>query len=77
VPPALQSGIRPLLVWVALVGWRTARGVEVPDEAPPAGLRLAMAQQWVAWRAARAAEAGRFRWRWQAPVAAASSSHTS
>jgi hypothetical protein len=77
VQPALQSAIRPLLVWTALVGWRSARGLEVPDEAPPGSLRLAMAQQWVAWRAARAAEAGRFRWRWQAPAAAAANTRTS
>jgi hypothetical protein len=77
VQPALQSGIRPLLVWAALVGWRSERGVDVPDEAPPAGLRLAVAQQWVAWRAARAAEAGRFRWRWQAPMPSAPSTHAS
>jgi hypothetical protein len=51
--------------------------VDVPDEAPPAGLRLAVAQQWVAWRAARAAEAGRFRWRWQAPMPSAPSTHAS
>lgn len=61
---SLQPTLRPLLVWVALVGWRSARNLEIPDEASPLGLRLAMAQQWVAWRAARAAQAGSFRWRW-------------
>jgi hypothetical protein len=65
LPPALQPALRPLLVWVALVGWRTARGIAVPDEAPPPGVWLGLAQQWVAWRAARAAEAGAFRWRWR------------
>jgi hypothetical protein len=65
LPPTLQPALRPLLVWVALVGWRTARGIEVPDEAPPQGVWLGLAQQWVAWRAARAAEAGAFRWRWR------------
>lgn len=70
VQPAQQPALRPLLVWLALVGWRTARGLEAPDEAPPAGLCLGLVQQWVAWRAARAAEAGRFRWQWRTEAAA-------
>jgi hypothetical protein len=74
--PAQQRAMRPLLVWAALVGWRSSRGLQVPDESPPVGLRLAMAQQWVAWRAARAAEAGLFRWRWPRPAAAAPSDNT-
>ncbi len=69
--PALQPALRPLLVWVALVGWRTARGLEVADEAAPGSLRLGIAQQWVAWRAARAAQAGAFRFDWPHSSAAA------
>lgn len=63
--PAWQPALRPLLVWVALVGWRCQQQLAVADEAAPPGLRLALAQQWQAWRSARAAESGRFKWRWQ------------
>lgn len=67
--PALQPTLRPLLVWVALVGWRTAAALDIPDEVAPLGFRLGMAQQWVAWRAARAAGNGSFRFRWTRPAA--------
>jgi hypothetical protein len=71
--PALQTEVCPLLVWTALVGWRTARGIEVADEAAPSGWWAGASQQWIAWSAARAAQAGRFRWRWQWPAPAAPS----
>lgn len=67
LPPAMQPTLRPLLVWVALVGWRCEQRLEVPDESAPPGARLALAQQWLAWRSARAAAAGAFRWHWSAP----------
>jgi hypothetical protein len=67
--PAMQPQLRPLLVWTALVGWRCEQRVEVSDESAPPGLRLALAQQWLAWRSARAADAGTFRWRWSATAA--------
>ncbi len=68
--PALQPTLRPLLVWVALVGWRCEQRLEVPDESAPPGLRLALAQQWRAWRTARAAQAGTYQWRWRIAPAA-------
>lgn len=66
--PPVQSALRPLLVWVALVGWRCQQRLDIPDEAAPPGLRLALAQQWLAWRSARAAQAGTFHWRWSAAL---------
>lgn len=59
IAPQDQPALRPLLVWAALALRRAARGVLIAPHAPgPASLAL-LADNFHAWRAARAADAGR------------------
>jgi hypothetical protein len=59
IAPRDQPALRPLLVWAALALRRTLRGDVAPADAPgPAALAL-LGDNLHAWRAARAADAGR------------------
>jgi hypothetical protein len=59
IAPRDQPALRPLLVWAALALRRAARGATGAPHAPgPASLAL-LADNLHAWRAARAADAGR------------------
>jgi len=59
IAPLDQPALRPLLVWAALALRRARRGEAAPPDAPvPAPLAL-LGDNFHAWRAARAADAGR------------------
>jgi hypothetical protein len=59
IAPRDQPALRPLLVWAALALRRARRGDAAPPDAPgPAALAL-LGDNFHAWRAARAADAGR------------------
>jgi phytoene synthase len=61
IPPALQSGMRGLLVWVQLA-WRLSRQAQLALPGPPRAGRLSgLTLSWAAWRAARAATGGAYR----------------
>jgi hypothetical protein len=59
--PGVQRALRPLLVWVALALRRTRRGEHPAADAPLTAPRLLLGDSLHAWRAARAANAGRIR----------------
>jgi len=57
-----QPALVPLLVWLALAHWRGSRGETAPPERAPGGRYALWSQNFVAWRAARAALRGQFGW---------------
>jgi phytoene synthase len=61
IPPASQPALRGILVWAALL-WQRSQGAQhaLPDR-PRASRARALAEGWSAWRAARGAMRGRFR----------------
>lgn len=56
-----QPALRPLLVWVALALRRARRGAPAAPDTPLTAPRLLLGDSLHAWRAARAANAGRIR----------------
>ena len=57
--PALQPPLRPLLVWSVLALRRARQGDAAPPEHPALGRFALLGDNWLAWRTARAADAGR------------------
>ena len=57
--PALQPPLRALLVWSVLALRRARRSDTAPPERAAASRRALLGDNWLAWRAARAADAGR------------------
>lgn len=60
LPSSGQAPLRPLLVWAALVHAKSRRAARRLPAAPPGGDHHGALDGWRAWRAARAAGAGRF-----------------
>ncbi|MCC7464285.1 MAG: hypothetical protein IT480_17720 [Gammaproteobacteria bacterium] len=61
IAPALQPPLRPLLVWSVLALRRARRGEPAPPERAGVGRHARLGDHWLAWGAARAADAGRIR----------------
>lgn len=59
LPAAAQAPLRPLLVWAALAHGESRRAARRLPAAPPEGDHHGALDGWRAWRAARAASAGR------------------